>query len=117
MDFISLVLDPQSFAQTVENIFAFSFQIKDGWAGLQLGADGQLKASAEERPLPKDMSERQGVFAFTIDDWKQLKEAYGMDKSGLLKHRTEGYEDETRAPAQRQQQPQPQQAHEANAER
>ena len=39
--YFKFLVDPDSFAHTVENMFHFSFLVKDGRAGVTLGRDGQ----------------------------------------------------------------------------
>lgn len=39
--YFKFLIDPDSFAHTVENMFHFSFLVKDGRAGVTLGRDGQ----------------------------------------------------------------------------
>ena len=39
--YFKFLVDPDSFAHTVENMFHFSFLIKEGRAGMSLGRDGQ----------------------------------------------------------------------------
>lgn len=41
INYFKFLVDPHSFAHTVENMFHFSFLIKDGRAGVTLGRDGQ----------------------------------------------------------------------------
>lgn len=38
--YFEFLVDPQSFARTVENMFHFSFLIKDGRTGVCMGGDG-----------------------------------------------------------------------------
>ena len=39
--YFKFLVDPNSFAHTVENMFHFAFLVKDGRAGVTLGRDGQ----------------------------------------------------------------------------
>ena len=41
MHYFKFLVDPDSFAHTVENMFHFAFLVKDGRAGVTLGRDGQ----------------------------------------------------------------------------
>lgn len=41
MHYFKFLVDPESFAHSVENMFHFSFLIKDGRAGVIMGKDGQ----------------------------------------------------------------------------
>lgn len=41
LHYFKFLVDPDSFAHSVENMFHFSFLIKDGRAGVVIGRDGQ----------------------------------------------------------------------------
>ncbi|MCO5546817.1 hypothetical protein L7F22_000253 [Adiantum nelumboides] len=88
-----LVLNRQSFAQTVENIFALSFLVKDGRAEIFIRDGRQIVGpknfpSQHQRELGKG-SMSQFVFRFDFKDWQGMK---GMVEEGqeLMPHR-EGY--------------------------
>lgn len=42
INFLELVINPDDYGQTVENIFYASFLIKEGSAGIQVDEDGQV---------------------------------------------------------------------------
>lgn len=42
ISFLELVVNPDDYGQTVENIFYASFLIKEGHAGIQVDEDGQI---------------------------------------------------------------------------
>jgi hypothetical protein len=42
INFLELVINPDDYGQTVENIFYASFLIKEGQAGIQVDDDGQV---------------------------------------------------------------------------
>ena len=42
INFLELVINPDDYGQTVENIFDASFLIKEGQAGIQVDDDGQV---------------------------------------------------------------------------
>jgi hypothetical protein len=42
INFLELVINPDDYGQTVENIFYASFLIKEGQAGIQVDDDGQI---------------------------------------------------------------------------
>jgi len=94
IDFVKFVVDPQSFSQTVENIFHYSFLIKDGQAAFKLDDKGIPIAEPAQPPLQEDYTSgkaerRQCVVAINQDMWKKLKEKYEI-KTGYLPHRTVG---------------------------
>jgi len=123
IDAFELLVDPESFAQTVENIFAFSFLVKDGWASLKVDGEGVPKAASTVRP-DSNVKETQAILAFNMNDWNRIKGTFeiqhGMLKVSLcylslllevihvfhrltyifwplsisMQHRTQGYEDE-----------------------
>eukprot|EP01084_Bolivina_argentea_P184769 318684_1 len=84
MDFFKLLLNPQSFTQTVENLFDFCFFIKNGESMVELNEKTGLPhiiACLPERDKPEC---RQMVLNFTMQDWKNLVEAYGMENSSPM---------------------------------
>jgi hypothetical protein len=84
--------DLQSARTAVENIFCFSFLVKDGWAGWDIGPDGSVRAFAEQRPeVGKSKGLTQSVLAFTMDDWEKLVELHGT-KRAVVNHREGGDE-------------------------
>ncbi len=50
LHYFKFLIDPDSFAQSVENMFHFSFLIKDGRAGVMIGKDKQLYIYIREWP-------------------------------------------------------------------
>ncbi len=88
MDFFKFILDPESFSQTVENLFHFSFLIKDGQAALTLNEDGLPVACTyknirfsfffsapaqpphEEDYTSRKAERKQCVVKFDYDMWK-----------------------------------------------
>jgi hypothetical protein len=71
INFLELVMNPDDYGQTVENIFYASFLIKEGSAGIQVDEDGQIviRMSAEwglkERKLISQVMK-------AINRWKKL---------------------------------------------
>jgi len=94
IDFFKLVVNGQSFSQTVENIFHFSFLVKDGQAAIKVNESGNLVAEPAQPPLPEDYSSgkaerRQSVVPITLDMWNTIKEKYDIENS-YLPHRKPG---------------------------
>ncbi|KAB8648484.1 hypothetical protein FH972_026140 [Carpinus fangiana] len=90
--FFRLVVNPHSFGQTVENMFWFSFLIKDGWYGLDIDKDGVLcvvparAGTAEddddaETPREQDTHERyQSIFDIDHDVWRDIVKEFHLTK-------------------------------------
>lgn len=96
---VELLFNPKSFTETVENLYHYSFLVKDGKASLKvrdnvlLDKDSELQldggpivnATSEEQrkrhPIP-----RQAIVSLTMESWKDLIETYNV-KSSDVKHR------------------------------
>jgi len=87
---IKFLFNPNSFTQTVENIFHFSFTIKKGDSGIQVvkGKDGVLRptvrkcSTKEENPPAK-----QTIVSLDMKQWKKICKRYGVTKCDIP-HRT-----------------------------
>ena len=81
---IQYMFDPNSFTQTVENMFHFSFLVKNGGAKIVARPDGP-KVAAVYRSVKKQS--RQAIVSLTMQDWRELCRAYEVKKADVP-HRT-----------------------------
>ncbi|XP_018419460.1 PREDICTED: non-structural maintenance of chromosomes element 4 homolog A [Nanorana parkeri] len=82
ISFFDFVIDPDSFARTVENIFHASFIIRDGFARIKLDDDKlpviePVTDKDQLSQVDKDNQPRyQGVISLSHQDWKEIIETF-----------------------------------------
>ncbi|XP_073288616.1 non-structural maintenance of chromosomes element 4 homolog A-like [Primulina huaijiensis] len=87
----NLMFNRNSFAQTVENLFALSFLVKDGRVHIDVDENGSQIAMPRNGPSAEDIengvvTSHQFIFRFDFDDWK-LKKSHVPEGKELMPHR------------------------------
>jgi hypothetical protein len=80
--FVDVVIDPNSFTHSIENMFYYGFLIKDGRASVKMSNNTMTTQSAQ--PVSKDdapTDRKQCVIKLNLDMWKQLAQHVGKDQS------------------------------------
>jgi len=77
LDFLDTVVDQDSYASTIENVFYLSFLLKDGHVALQPDDSGDLGVEASHPPEEKDFADGKAkidhsVIRLDYSMWKQL---------------------------------------------
>jgi len=70
LDFWKFILDPNSFSQSVENIFHYSFLIKDGQTSLEIRDDIPIAATSQPPRAEDTISNKQCVLKFDFSIWE-----------------------------------------------
>eukprot|EP00051_Salpingoeca_urceolata_P010557 m.129299 g.129299 ORF g.129299 m.129299 type:complete len:375 (+) comp16755_c2_seq1:87-1211(+) len=95
MPLFELIINPDSFAQSIENLFHLSFLIKEGKTTIFVddddSPDPQVAVLTSEDVSEEEMRESkknplQTVIGFTENDWRRIVKAYGIKRS-LIPHR------------------------------
>ncbi|KAJ6499179.1 Nse4 C-terminal-domain-containing protein [Mycena sanguinolenta] len=87
VNLFEFVINPNDFAQSVENIFYLSFLIRDGKVALETQEDGQVVIYICEQPGDADymqgLKKRQIVLEFDKPTWQRAKEVFNITKSRI----------------------------------
>jgi hypothetical protein len=75
-DVFSVVVNPNSFSETVENIFDLSVGIKEGKVRLKENKEGLPVVKAKEQPDSSLPPCKQSVWSFSIQDFHDVVEAF-----------------------------------------
>ncbi|XP_028336814.2 non-structural maintenance of chromosomes element 4 homolog A [Physeter macrocephalus] len=85
MSFFDFVVDPHSFARTVENIFHVSFIIRDGFARIRLDQDRlpiiEPVNNEESGGIDQNTQIRnQGIIALSYRDWEEIVKTFEISE-------------------------------------
>jgi non-structural maintenance of chromosomes element 4 len=95
---VELLFNPKSFTQTVENIFHYSFLVKQGVAGLTIKNERKITDGVTIPAGPSvvyhkadgvapSVLPKQAIVSLTMKDWRDMIQAYGVQRSDVP-HRT-----------------------------
>ncbi|KAL9189923.1 hypothetical protein ACHAXT_009598 [Thalassiosira profunda] len=97
VDAVGCLFNPQSFTQTVENVFHFSFLVKQGHAGIKVRTNEEAEAlGAEPGPVIRPTATgdnqpppKQAIVSLNMKDWRDMCAAYNVERSDVP-HRVDG---------------------------
>ncbi|KAJ7865548.1 Nse4 C-terminal-domain-containing protein [Mycena leptocephala] len=88
INLFKLVINPESFAQSVENIFYLSFLIRDAKVSFEISKLGEPVVFACQEPTDEDREDaggvllkRQLIFEFDMATWKQAIQVFQITES------------------------------------
>ncbi|XP_057387312.1 non-structural maintenance of chromosomes element 4 homolog A isoform X2 [Balaenoptera acutorostrata] len=94
MSFFDFVVDPHSFARTVENIFHVSFIIRDGFARIRLDQDRlpiiePVNINEESGGIDQNTQIRnQGIIALSYRDWEEIVKTFEISEPMITSSQT-----------------------------
>lgn len=84
VDMIPFLMNPESFTQTIENLFHASFLVKQGHVKLAVRENGPtMKLLSQQETAPRA---KQAIMTLNMKDWRKMVQAYQVDKS-IVPHR------------------------------
>ncbi|KAG5648542.1 hypothetical protein DXG03_003153 [Asterophora parasitica] len=85
VNFFKLIINPNDFAQSVENLFYLSFLIRDGKVAFETNEDAEPIVWACEQPTDKDYAQglpkRQKVFELDMATWRRAIEVFHITET------------------------------------
>lgn len=85
MNLFQFALNPESFGDSVENLFYISFLIRDGTAAIVENDEGDPMLLLSEVPTEEDrqagLTRRQIVFELDMATWRDLIEVYDIQSA------------------------------------
>ncbi|KAJ1964587.1 hypothetical protein GGI12_001330 [Dipsacomyces acuminosporus] len=91
INLFKLVINPHSFAQSVENIFYVSFLIRDGKAFIN-DETGQPMIEACEPPQQGDyqsgLTKKQLIFSLDQETWREIIDVYSITECAIGQRRS-----------------------------
>ncbi|KAL1917512.1 uncharacterized protein VTP21DRAFT_3905 [Calcarisporiella thermophila] len=83
INFFEFIVNPESFSQTIENLFYLSFLIRDAMASIE-EENGQLILCRVEKPTAEDyalgLEKKQLIMDLDMQTWRDMIEAYNITK-------------------------------------
>jgi len=86
INLFKFIINPDDFAQSVENLFHLSFLIRDGWVALETNEEGEPEIFSCEQPSDEDrindgLKKQQQVFEFDVAVWKRAIEVFDIKEA------------------------------------
>ncbi|PYH98491.1 nuclear protein Qri2/Nse4 [Aspergillus ellipticus CBS 707.79] len=86
-------INPNSFGQSVENLFYVSFLVRDGLVGISVDSRGlptlhAAKPHAPSEAQKKGVQKHQAIFTLDFETWQDLTQVYDI-KESIIPHREE----------------------------